>query len=342
MKPAMTMRSICALALVLPMMLATLPAHADTVKIALTKLLSYPSVPIAIERGYFKEQGIDAEMIYFDSAEPMSVALASGGVDFAVSGLGAAFYTLAAQGQIRLLASAAMEHGDGFSNLVFIGSNKAFDAGLTTAHALPGHSFGVTQVGTSLQYALGLLAEKDGWAVSSVPIRPLQSIPNVITALVGGNVDAAIMPATPLLPLIDGGKVKIIGWASELIPGWMGSVAFTSKKHADQDGDMVKRFLTAYRKGSNDYHAAFAGPDNKRQDNATTPAMLELLSKFTGIAPGLIDRATPYLDKDGRVVMPDLAHQIAWYRSQGMMKANVKPEDFVDRRYALLLEDGNN
>ena len=38
------------------------PTHAEPIKIALTKLLSYPSVPIAIERGYFKDQGLDAQM----------------------------------------------------------------------------------------------------------------------------------------------------------------------------------------------------------------------------------------------------------------------------------------
>ncbi|HEX3970514.1 MAG TPA: ABC transporter substrate-binding protein, partial [Stellaceae bacterium] len=122
------------------MFLLVSPAHAESIKIALTKLLSYPSVPIAIERGYFKEQGLEAEMVYFESAEPMAVALASGDVDFAVSGLSAAFYTLAAQGHMRILASSAIEQ-PGFYNLVFLGSSKAYGAGLTTAHALPGHTF---------------------------------------------------------------------------------------------------------------------------------------------------------------------------------------------------------
>lgn len=316
-----------------------LPARAETIKIALTKLLSYPSVPIAIERGYFKAQGLDAEMIYFDSAEPMAVALASGAVDFGVSGLGAAFYTLAAQGHIRVLASSAIEQ-PGFYNLVFLGSTKAYDGGLTSAHLLPGHSFAVTQIGTSLQYTLGLLAEKDKFPVSDVSVRPLQSIPNVITALSGSQIDAAVLPATPTLPLLDRGKIKLLGWASDLVPGWMGAVAFTSAQHADDDGDLVRRFLIAFRHGSRDYHDAFAGKDNTRQDNDATPAMLDLLSKFTGIPAPLIDRAVPYLDADGRVVMSDLAHQIAWYRAQHMMKVEVAPRDFVDARYAIAMPEG--
>jgi NitT/TauT family transport system substrate-binding protein len=268
----------------------------------------------------------------------MAVALASGDVDFGVSGLSAAFYTLAAQGHMRILASSAIEH-PGFYNLVFLGSTKAYDAGLTTAHALPGHSFAVTQIGTSLQYTLGLLAEKDKFPLSDVSVRPLSTIPNVISALSGSQIDSAVLPATPALPLLDRGVIKRLGWASDLVPGWMGAVAFTSTKHADYDSDLVKRFMTAFRHGSKDYHDAFAGKDNKRQDNAQTPAMLELLSKFTGIPAPLIDRAVPYIDGEGRVVMSDLAHQIAWYRSQRLMKAALDPKTIVDTRYAILMPE---
>jgi hypothetical protein len=38
--------------------------------------------------------------------------------------------------------------------------------------------------------------------------------------------------------------------------------------------------------------------------------------------------------------MSDLANQIAWYKSQNMMKADVKPEDFVDMRYATAMPEG--
>jgi hypothetical protein len=67
--------------------------------------------------------------------------------------------------------------------------------------------------------------------------------------------------------------------------------------------------------------------------------MLDLLSKFTGIPAPLIDRAVPYLDADGRVVMSDLAHQIAWYRGQGMIKVEVDPQAIVDTRYAILMPE---
>jgi hypothetical protein len=63
------------------------------------------------------------------------------------------------------------------------------------------------------------------------------------------------------------------------------------------------------------------------------------LSKFTGIPGPLIDRAVPYIDGQGRVVMSDLAHQIAWYRAQRLMKAVLDPKTIVDTRYAIVMPE---
>ena len=40
------------------------PARAESIKIGISKLLSYPAVPIAIAKGYFKEQGLDLSLIH--------------------------------------------------------------------------------------------------------------------------------------------------------------------------------------------------------------------------------------------------------------------------------------
>jgi NitT/TauT family transport system substrate-binding protein len=314
--------------------LAAAPAQAESVKVGLSKLLSYPGVPIALARGYFKEEALDVEMVFFDSAQPISVGVASGGIDFGVSGLSAGFYTLAADGQLRLIASSAGEE-PGFYNLVFLASNKAYDGGVKTLKDLPGHDVAVTQLGTSLHYALGLAAEKFGFPMNAVTVRPLQSNSNVISALSGGTVAAAVMPGTPTLQLVDKGEIKRLGWVGDTVPGWMGSALFTGTKTANTRGDMVKRFLAAYRKGMRDYHDAFATADDKRKDEPDAPAMLKLLSDFTGVPAAAIDKATPYIDGEARVNVADVAHQIAWYKSQNLLKGDVKAEELVDRRYAI-------
>ncbi len=310
------------------------PARAESVKVGISKLIGYPGVPIAVERGYFKEQGLDAQMVFFDSAQPIAIAVASGDVAFGVAGMSASFYTLAAQGQLRLIASSGGD-APGFYNLAFVASNKAYDAGLKTVKDIKGHSVAITQVGTSLHFAIGQAAERYGFPISDVTVKPLQSNTNVVAALTGGTVDAAVLPSSPILTPIQKGEIKLLSWAADVAPNVTGSATFTSTKLANEHGDTVKRFLVAYRKGMRDFYDAFVASDGRRKDGPGAPAMLALLSRFTGASEADIDRAIPYVDPDGRIDEASVARQIAWYKSQNLLKGEIDAKELIDSRYAL-------
>jgi NitT/TauT family transport system substrate-binding protein len=314
-----------------------LPSQAETVKVGITKLLGYPGVPIAVARGYFKAVGLDIDMVYFDSAQPIAVGVASGGTDFGVCGLSASFYTLASQGELKLIASSGGEH-PGFHNLVFLASAKAFDDGLKSPADLRGHSVAITQVGTSLEYALGRAAEASGFPLSAVTLRPLQSNTNVMAALAGNQVDAAVMPGSPALPGIDGGTAKLIGWAGDVAPDFgTGSALITRTATANDKGDLVKRFLVAYRHGMLDFHNAFVSADGKPAVGADQAGVLKIMSDFTGIPPDRLLKVVPYVDGEGRIATADIARQVAWYRSQNLLKGDASADAFIDSRYALPL-----
>ncbi|HEV8015057.1 MAG TPA: ABC transporter substrate-binding protein [Stellaceae bacterium] len=310
------------------------PTRAESIKIGISKLIGYPGVPIAAERGYFKEQGIEPELVFFDSAEPIAVAVASGDVQFGTAGMSAGFYTLAAGGQLRLIASSAGD-APGFYNLGFIVSNKASDAGLKEVKDIKGRAVAVTQVGTSLEYALGQAVRRYGFTMADIALKPLQSNTNVIAAISGGTVDAAVMPSGPILGPIQKGEFRLLAWAADVAPNLTGSATFTSTKEANEHGDTVKRFLTAYRQGLRDFATAFMSADGKRADGPTAPAILDLMSTYTGIPAAQIDKAIPYVDPDGRIDAASVADQIAWYKSQGLLKGDIDANKLIDNRYAL-------
>src|SRR5579875_487412 len=308
-------------------------AHAESIKIGISKLIGYPGAPIAEAKGYFKDQGLDAEMVYFDSAQPIAVAVASGDVQFGTAGMSAGFYSLAAGGQLRMIASSGGD-APGFYNLAYVASNKAYDAGLKTAADLKGHSVAVTQVGTSLHYAIGGAAKRYGFTMNDITLKPLQSNTNVIAALTGNTVDAAVMPSGPILGPLQKGEIKLINWVADVSPNLTGSATFTSTKEANEHGDTVKKFLVAYRHGMHDFAAAFMNAQGKRQDGPTAPETLAIMSKFTGVAPAEIEKAIPYVDPEGRIDATSVADQIAWYKSQGLLKGNVDAYTLLDSRYA--------
>ncbi len=312
-------------------------AKAESVTVGVSRLFGASAIPIGLERGYFTAQGLDVKMVFFDSAQPIAVGVASGDLDFGIAGMSASFYTLAAQGHLRLLGTSSSE-APGFHALAYLVSLKAFGDGLVAAKDFPGHSIAITQVGTGLHYAVGLAAEKYGFPMSAVTVRPLQSNSNVIAALAGNTVDAAVLPSGPAIGTEQAGKAKLIGWVSDIGVEWTtGSAIFTSTKTADGNAEMVKRFLAAFRRGMNDMHDAFAGPGGKRQDGPDQPAVLAIIARFTGLAPDEILRGVAYSAKDGRISAADVDREIAWFKSQNLLKGEVSAKELMDMRYALPL-----
>jgi NitT/TauT family transport system substrate-binding protein len=315
----------------------TLPARAaDHLKVGTSHISGYAGVPVALARGYFAAQGLDVEMVFFDSSQPISVGVASGDLDFGVSGSSAGFYTLAAQGQLRIIASSAGEM-PGFDGMLAVAGAKAWQAGLQSPKDLPGHTIAVTQIGTALHYSVGLMAEKYGFPMSAVTVKPLQSNSNVLSALLGGTVDAAVMPVSPVQPAITKGDIYTLVEMSAIWSHSAGSVLFTSTKTTNERGDMIKRFLIAYRHGMQDFHDAFTGPGEQRRDGPLAPVILPIMADFARVTPEEFDRTTPYADAQGRIETADMDRQIAWYRAQGLMKADIRVTDIVDARYAMMM-----
>jgi NitT/TauT family transport system substrate-binding protein len=313
-----------------------LPAlAADHVKVGTTRLIGYVTVPVGLAHGYFQAAGLDIEQVFFDSAQPIAVAAAAGDIDFGIAGPSAGFYNLAAQGHVKLIGASGGD-SKGFHALEFLASNKAWDAGLKTPHDLPGHSVAITQLGTALHNVIGILAERDGFPMSAIEVKPLQSNNVVISALVGGTVDASVAPNGPILNLVDKGQIKFLGWTSDYAPLKAGVMLLGAKRELDEHGDIVKRFLTAYRKACSDIHAAFADAHETRTDGPTAPDIIKIIGEFTGQPPEQVEKSAPYVQPDARIDAAAYATQIAWLRSQGLLKDDIKIEDLIDKRYALI------
>ena len=323
------------LAIVAMLALAARTEAADPVKVGVVKVAANGPNFIAKDRGYFAAEGIDAEILPFDSAEPITVAIVSGDIDFGATGPGAAFYNLAGQNKIRIISGLARDV-PGFPVFTFVVSNQAYGAGFKTYAALGGHSISTTQVGAPSHYAINLIEQKFNVDPKTVRVVPLQSLPNQVSATAGGQVDAGIILATVATPAINRGALKLIGNVGDVTPIQTGAL-FTSGKHADQDQDLVKRFLRAFHKGALDYHNAFVGPDEKRRDGPDAAAILDIIAKYVGQSPEQLRAGISYIDAQATLDVKDIQRQLAWFKAQGMVKPEVRDDQVYDKRYVIPL-----
>ena len=308
---------------------------ADQVNLGVVKVAANGPNFIAKERGYFAAEGIDVEILPFDSAEPIAVAIVSGDIDIGATGPGAAFYNLAGQNKIRIISGLARDV-PGFPVFTFVVSNQAYAAGFTSFAALGGHSISTTQFGAPSHYAINLIEQKFNIDPKTVRVVPLQSLPNQVSATVGGQLDAGIILATVATPAINRGALKLVGYVGDVTPIQTGAL-FTSAKHADRDQELVRRFLTAFHKGALDYHNAFIGPDEKRRDGPDAVAVLEIISKYVGQSPDQLRAGISYIDAGATLDVTDILRQLAWFQTQGMVKPEVRGDQVYDKRYVVPL-----
>jgi NitT/TauT family transport system substrate-binding protein len=317
------------------LVLAPRGATAEAIKIGLLKTAGNGGIFVALARGYFAAEGLQPTLTYFTAAQPIAVAVVSGDIDFGSTDLTGGLYNLAAQGSLRVIAAQSADMPT-FQNNTVIVSNRADAAGLKSYQALAGRSVAITTVGSSPQYCIVLLSEKFGFDLKSIRFLPVQTTPNVVSAVSGGQADAGVGPAAALLPAVQRGDAKLMGFIGDVTPFQLGAV-FVTTKTADRRGDVVTRFLRAYRKGARDYHDAFTGPGEKHRDARDAPAITAILAKSIGQTPEQLKSGISYVDAEARIDARDVQHQIDWYRSQGLLKGELKASDLIDKRYALTL-----
>jgi NitT/TauT family transport system substrate-binding protein len=308
---------------------------AEKIKIGTLMTTGTGPIFIARDKGYFAAEGFDLDIIPFDAGQPVAVAAVSGDIDFGAAGVTSALYTLAGQDALRLIGGWAYD-APSFHTSGIVASNRAYADGLTSLRALGGRSIGLTQIGSSYQYAVSLVTEKYGVDMKTMKMLPLQSMTNIASSIAGGQADAAVLIANIVLPLVDHGSAKSLGWVGDETP-WQVAALWTSTKNANERSDTITRFLRALRKGTHDYMTAFTGPGGVRQDGPTAAETYALIGKYLNQTTDQMKVAIGYNDPELRLDVKDVARQIAWFKAQGMIKGEVDIDRIIDKRYAMPL-----
>lgn len=309
---------------------AAFPAQAAE-KITVCALTFVSSSPlfIAAGRGYYKAEGLDVQFKFFRAATPVAVGVVSGDCDFGVTGFTAGFFNLAGKGALKVIGAQSREE-PGYNFVGFLASKKAYAAGLRSIKDLRGKRIGMTQIGSTFHYNMGMLADKYGWKISDFKLVALQSVPNMLAAVKSGQVDAIPMVGHIVKIFNDKGLAKTIGWVQEHTPWQLGGL-FTSTSNVTKRRAMVEKFVRAYQKAASDYNEAFnRRVDGKRVFGDKAKALIPIIQKYTKAKPASIYAGAPFIDAMGRLKVKPILAQIAWYKKHGLVDKSVDAKSFID------------
>lgn len=321
-------------AIVLTIFISSLNA-AEKIRVGALRFTSHSASFVAFEKGYFKDAGLDVEFKFFKAAQPMAVAIASGDVDFGVTAISGGLINLAGKGAIKVIGGALHEE-KGIDGQMILASKKAYDSGLTTPAKLKGHSFGITQTGSSFHYVAHKIAQKEGFVVSDIKLKPLQKVGAIIGALKSEQIDSWSIVPHIAKGLSKSPKIEIIGKVSDYIPDYQVTTIFTSSNNAKNKPDLVKAFLQASSRGANDFNAALV--DKTAGEKASTD-MIKLVHKYVysskpyeKAAPSIKNGAMR-INENAKLNISSVKDQLDWFKDEGLVKQNITMDMLVDTSY---------
>src|SRR5262245_40089793 len=135
---------------------------ATKLRVGVLRLSSSAPVFIAFDRDYFRDQKLEVDLKFFDAAQPIAVAVAAGDVDFGITAFTGGLFNLAGKGALKVVAGQSREAA-GYPLIAYLAHPSAHAAGLRTPKDLAGRRIGITQIGSSFHYSVGLLAAKYGF-----------------------------------------------------------------------------------------------------------------------------------------------------------------------------------
>ena len=299
------------------------------------------AIVIADAKGYFKDEGLDASLVRFESSDAIALAVASGDIDVGTTGISNPFFVLAKAGSLKIIGGDTVDH-PGFHAIGFIASNQAYAAGLKSMADARGRSFGMTQIGSPLHYSLAVVLGMHGIDLQDTRVIGLQTNANVASSLMGGQVDGSIMSSANLLAVTNRNGGKLLSWLDDEVHHDLAVTGtVVSTKLADSRPDTVRHYLAAFRRAAQVWDAAFVDADGKRVDQPTAQEMIAFAAKGLNQPTQVVVDGLNYIDPEARIDVSVVQRMVDWYEKMGMQKTHIDAKSFIDMRYVKLFPEGS-
>jgi len=268
---------------------------------------------IAVDRGYFQQQGLSPTLERFDTAGQMVAPLAAGQLD-AGAGTPAAslFNAIGRDLPIRIVADNARV-APGRSHLALVARPDLLgEDGLQDYADLRGRTIAINARGGGVEIQIDRALQRGGLTFADVDLKEVP-FPDMVPALANRTIDLAV-EIEPFLALgIARDALQVFRPVGDFYPDHQVAVLLYSPQFAAQR-DQAQRFMVAYLRGLRDFDDAFAR-------NRGRAEIVDILTRNTVVRDAALYAAMiPHrVDRNGQVNRESLANDLDWYAAHGYL-----------------------
>ncbi len=313
------------------------------IQVGSSPVVSSVGIYIAMDKGYFKDEGLDVNVTDFkNSGAPMTLLLAKGELDVGAGNLTSGLFNAMTEGQqFKLVADKGHLALDRDYIGLLVREDHLANGRYKNFGDLKGFKMGLTALdGVSQQIIAERFLEKAGLAAKDVTFVKL-SYAEMNVALRTKQIDACIQLEPFLTQAEKDGIGKRVAGGVEVHPRQQsGAIFFSPNFISERPADGIK-FMKAYLRGVRLYNKSI---ENKSFDKD----LLASLKKHIPVdQDSLWNEMRPVgLNNNGLLDLTSLQQDLEWYRNKKYLTKNLKVEEIVDLKFAnqatTLLDNATN
>jgi NitT/TauT family transport system substrate-binding protein len=212
---------------------------------------------LALDKGYFKDEGIDIEFVPGMFGSAGQIALRAGDVDLLTAAIDPSTFNASARGIDQKLVAPLTYIPPDDKNASIVVRQDLIDSGKVKGPAdLKGLTIGIGgSAGTSSQYFVDTYLAKGNLKASDTNETTI-NFQDMLAAFAGKKLDAAWEIEPLATAAEDQHLAKEVAWAGELILNYDPFTYIASAKFS-ANKDVLNRFMTAWLRGQRDYYNAY-------------------------------------------------------------------------------------
>jgi ABC-type nitrate/sulfonate/bicarbonate transport system substrate-binding protein len=297
-------------------------------KVGLLFSASDGGILIGVERGYYREEGLDIELVQFDTGPSMFAPLATGQIDIGGPSPDATFLNAYSRNiPIKIVADKGVNSpGHGFNAILV--RKDLWDSGEVRDYAdLRGRTIATLAPQNAQEIQLELALARANLRLEDVRLVHMP-FPDMLPALANRSVDLAMnIEPFPTLAVERGIAVRWKG-IDEIYPNHQIAAMFYAPHFYQAQPEAARRFMVGYLRAVRDYVDAF-------ERNRGRAEVIEIMTRTTTVKdPAIWEKmVTPGLNPDGYVNVESLAYDQEWYLARGVVRERVDINQVVDMQY---------